>query len=95
LASEDVGAIRAALAGAQRPHVKDVARLHEAEQWRDKLLSGDETHLAALFARYPECDRDHVRRLVGAAREEQELGKSPKSARQLFRYLRQLEDGTD
>jgi ribosome-associated protein len=95
LAQEDVAAIRAALGGARRPHVTDVAKLHETEQWRDELLTADETHLAALFARYPECDRDHVRRLVRSAREEQELEKPPKSARQLFRYLRQLQDGVD
>jgi hypothetical protein len=46
LAEEDVAAVRTALAGALQPHVEDVADLHEAEQWRDKLLSADERQLA-------------------------------------------------
>ena len=94
LAREDLAAIRAALAGALQPHARDVAQLHEAEQWRDKLLSADETHLAAFVLHYPECDRALVRRLVRNAREESELGKPPKSARELFRYLRRLFDGS-
>src|SRR5580765_3374846 len=43
LSEEDVAAIRAALAGELQPHVEDVAKLHEAERWRDALLSGDES----------------------------------------------------
>ena len=95
LAEEDVVAIRASLAGAVQPHVKDVAKLHEAEQWRDSLLSADETKLAELVGRYPECDRTHLRLLVGSAKKERNLGKPPKSARQLFRYLRRLIDPQD
>jgi len=92
LAEQDVVAIRAALAGALQPHAKDVADLHEAEQWRDRLLSADESQLAAFVARYPACDRTHVRRLVRNAQKELDLDKPPKSARQLFRYLRRLSD---
>ena len=47
---EDVAAIRAALTGELQPHVKDVADQHEAEQWRDRLLSADERQLAAFVA---------------------------------------------
>lgn len=95
LAEEDVAAIRAALAGAIQPHADDVAKLHEAEQWRDKLLSADEGQLAAFVERYPECDRTHVRLLVRNARKELDLDKPPKSARQLFRYVRGLSGPKD
>ena len=95
LAEEDVAAIRAALAGAAQPHVKDVAKLHDAEQWRDNLLSTDEAQLAAFAGRYPEGDRAHVRLLVRSAKKELELDKPSKSARQLFRYLRKLIDPQD
>ena len=90
LAKEDVDAIKAALAGAAQPHVKDVAELHEAERWRDLLLSADETQLARFVERYPECDRTQVRLLVRNAKKELELNKPPKSARLLFRYLKSL-----
>ena len=92
LAEEDVVAIRAALTGQLQPHVKEVVKLHEAELWRDKLLSADEGHLAAFFERYPECDRTQLRLLVRNAQKERELDKPPRAARQLFRYLRQLLD---
>jgi len=87
LAEEDVVAIRNALTGELKPHVQDVAKQHEAERWRDELLSGDERRLAAFIERYPECDRTHVRLLVRNARKEHDLAKAPRSARLLFRYL--------
>ena len=92
LGQEDVAAIRAALGDELRPHVKDVASLHEAERLRDELLSGDERQLAAFVERYPGCDRTHVRLLVRNARKELELDKPPRSARLLYRYLRRLSD---
>jgi ribosome-associated protein len=90
LGEEDAAAIRAALVGELRPHVEDVAKLHEAERWRDTLLTGDEGQLAAFVARYPACDRAHVRLLVRNARKELALDKPPKSARELLRYVRRL-----
>ena len=95
LAEEDVAAIRAALTGELQPHIKDVANLHEAEQWRDKLLSADERQLASFVTRYPECDRTHVRLLVRNAQKELDLDKPPRSARQLFQYVRRLSDPQD
>jgi len=90
LVEEDVEALRAGLAGKLKPHADEVAAIHEAEQWRDKLLSDDGSQVAALLERYPDCDRTHLRQLVRNTRKETELGKPPKSARQLFRYLREL-----
>lgn len=95
LAEEDVAAIRTALTGEREPHVKEVAELHEAERLRDELLSGDERPLAAFIARYPECDRAHVRLLVRNAGKELDHGKPPRSARLLYRYLRRLADAQD
>jgi len=95
LAEEDVVAIRAALAGELKPHTEEVAALHEAERWRDELLSDDETSLAAFMERYPACDRTHLRQLMRNAQKEADRGKPPKSARQLFRYIRQLSEQQD
>jgi ribosome-associated protein len=92
LAEEDVSSIRAALAGEMQPHVDEVAALHHAERWRDKLLSGDEKLLAAFVDQHPGCDRQHVRQLIRNANKEDELGKPPRSARLLFRYLKGLPD---
>jgi len=95
LAEENVAAIRTALTGELQPHVKEVAKQHEAERFRDELVSGDERQLAAFIALHPECDRTHVRLLVRNARKELELDKPPRSARLLFRYLRRLSDPRD
>lgn len=92
LAKEDAAAIKLALTGEREPHVKKVAEQHEAERFRDELLSGDERQLAAFIERYPKCDRAHVRLLVRNARKETDLGKPPRSARLLYRYLRRLSD---
>ena len=90
LAEEDVAAIKMALTGERQPHVKEVAKQHEAERFRDELLSGDERQLTAFIERYPECDRAHVRLLVRNARKELDLGKPPRSARLLYRYLKRV-----
>lgn len=95
LAEEDVAAIRAALTGELQPHAEEVAALHEVEQWRDKLLSGDESQLAVFVERYPDCDRTHLRQLVRNAKKEGDLDKPPRSARQLFRYIRQMSEQQD
>jgi len=95
LAQEDVAAIRAALTGELQPHAEEVTALHEAEHWRDKLLSADEGQLTAFVERYPECDRTHLRQLVRNAKKERDLDKPPRSARQLFRYLRELSEQQD
>ena len=95
LAEEDVAAIRAALGVELRPHVENVAKLHDVERWRDELLSGDERQFAAFVTRYPEFDRTQVRLLVRNARKELDLGKPPRSARLLFQYLRRLSDPRD
>lgn len=95
LAREDVALIRAALAGELQPHAEEVSALHEAEEWRDRLLSADEGPVAAFIERYPECDRTHLRQLVRNAKKERDLDKPPKSARQLFRYIKQLSQRRD
>jgi len=95
LAHEDVADIRSAMSGELRPHAEEVAALHEAETWRDKLLSADEGQIDSFVERYPECDRTHLGRLVRNARRERELDKPPRSARQLFRYVRQLSTRRD
>ena len=92
LVEEDVATIRAALANELRPHAEEVAALHETEVWRDRLLSDDEGQVAAFIDRCPDCDRTHLRQLVRNAKKERDLEKPPKSARQLFRYLKQLSE---
>lgn len=90
MAAEDVAAIRDALSGSLRPHAEEVAALHDAERWRDELLAGGESVLIRFVEQHPTCDRQHLGQLVRNVRKERDLDKPPKSARQLFRYLKSL-----
>ena len=95
LMEEDLVAIRAALAHELRPHVEEVAGLHEAERLRDELLSADEERVTVLVAGYADGDRSKIRLLVRNARNERDRNMPPKSARQLFRFLRQTSSSKD
>lgn len=89
---EDADAIRDALAKLRRPHEKEVTDFHETETWRDKLLAGDDSVLVELGERFPDLERQHVRQLVRNAKKEVAMTKPPKSARALFRYLKEISD---
>ena len=90
LADEDGDAVKTALAGELLPHAREVAALHQAERWRDRLLAEEAFPSDELREKFPDGDLAHIRRLAGNARKEQALGKPPRSARLLFRYLREL-----
>jgi ribosome-associated protein len=87
---EDVDAVRSALAGALRPHAHEVAALHRAEAWREKLLAGDDECMERFVQDHPTGDRQHLRQLIRNACKERDAGKPPRSSRQLFRYLKDL-----
>lgn len=87
---DDADAIRDGLVRALRPRAADVARLHAIELWRDRLVAEDEGALAEFLAQHPDCDRKPLTRLINDAVRERELERAPKSARALFRYLRDL-----
>jgi len=90
----DAEPIRAALDALRRPAREDTARQHRLENWRDRLLAEGDAALEALLEDYPNADRQHLRRLIRDAQRETTQEKSPKSARALFRYLRDL-DGSE
>ena len=65
----DAEPLREAVAEAKLGSARETLLLHEAERWRDALLADDEA-LDALDARAPDCDAQHLRSLVRAARRE-------------------------
>lgn len=91
LARTDSAAIERALDTLDRPHVAEVRAFHEVEAWRDALVAGDDAPFDAIFARWPEADRQQLRQLVRRARDE--AGRSPAGARALFRHLMELRGG--
>jgi len=57
------------------------------EQWRDRLLSGDNHVLNELFSNYPDLDKQYIRTLIRNAVAQSKQGKAPKASRALFKYL--------
>jgi ribosome-associated protein len=53
------------------------------------IAEGDDA-LSELLEEFPAAERQHLRQLIRNAKREAERNKPPKSAREIFRYLRQL-----
>lgn len=88
--AEDVDAIQQELARQKQPDKQQTAELHQLEQWRDRLVGGDERLLTELIEQFPNIDRQRIRQLARNAQLEIKRSKPPKSSRALFRYLAEL-----
>ena len=69
---------------------KDIKILHNLENWRDRLLEEGDKALEDLLIEAPDADRQHLRQLVRQSAKETKLKKPPKSAREIFKYLKTL-----
>ncbi|MCG8122849.1 MAG: DUF615 domain-containing protein, partial [Candidatus Thiodiazotropha taylori] len=67
-----------------------VARFHNLERWRDRLIEGESEAFGAFLAEYQNADRQHLRQLIQAVKREQEKGAPPQAYRKLFKYLREV-----
>lgn len=72
--------------GTSKQHI---AWLHQVERWRDRLLEQPNA-LTELLAAHPQADAQRLRTLIRNALKEKELGKPPKSYRELFQVLRDI-----
>ena len=69
-------------------------RMRQMEQWRDEIVTGDDSRIGWLLDTYPDLfDRQQLTQLARNARKEVEEQKPPKAARKLFRYLRDAFSG--
>ncbi|SFK40631.1 ribosome biogenesis factor YjgA [Methylophaga sulfidovorans] len=87
IAESDHEAISQKLQQLKQPHQGQVKQFHQLEQWRDRLLAGENEVYGELIAEFDAFDVQHVRQLVRNAQREAKQEKPPKSARQLFQYL--------
>lgn len=69
---------------------KEAAKFHRLEQWRDRLIGEGDAAMGELLEEFPHADRQHLRQLIRNAQQEAARNKPPKSAREIFRYLREL-----
>jgi ribosome-associated protein len=67
-------------------------RFHQLEQMRDRLVNNGPGEIEQVMTRFPTADRTRLGHLVRAAGRERDNQKAPKSARSLFRYLRELDE---
>jgi len=86
----DVQPIQERLARITNKSAHAVREHHNLERWRDRLLKEGNDALTELLDEQPHADRQQLRQLVRNAQKETELGKPPKSARQLYQYLKEL-----
>ncbi len=85
----DLEPIQQAYDRVSKPYRQDVKQFHHVEQWRDRLLQDGDRALEALLQEQTMIDRQHVRQLIRQSHKESKLNKPAKSARELFRYLKQ------
>lgn len=90
----DAEPIRQALDSLDAASLADKRRHHALEELVAALLAGDDARLEEFLDRHPGADRQHLRQLLRKARLEQREDKPPAARRALFRYLRELENGS-
>ncbi|MBJ3814113.1 ribosome-associated protein [Shimwellia pseudoproteus] len=95
LRQRDVEPIRQALDKLKNRHNQQVALFHKLEGLRDRLIEEGDDAIPDVLALFPAADRQQLRSLVRNARKEKTDNKPPKSARQIFQYLRDLSEAQD
>lgn len=68
----------------------DIALQHRAERWRERLLAEPDA-LTAFATEHPGADLQQLRTLIRNARSERAAEKPPRSYRELFRLIRELQ----
>ena len=86
----DVAPIEKALLDIEQGDYQRARAFHRVESWRDRLVDGDDEAMTEILDAFPRADRQRLGQLVRSARKEKQKNTPPKSARNLFRYLRDL-----
>lgn len=90
LRSRDIEPITLALDKLKNRHNQQVALFHRLEKLRDELIeTGDAESIMGLFS---SADRQQLRTLARLAKKELSANKTPKTARQIFQYLKDLSE---
>jgi ribosome-associated protein len=87
----DAEPVRAIVQSREHQHLTSTREFHLLESLRESLLVKGDAAVSEVLAAFPRTDRQHLRKLVRQARQEQETGQPPGAARALFRYLRELQ----
>ncbi|MGE0083664.1 MAG: ribosome biogenesis factor YjgA [Desulfococcaceae bacterium] len=91
----DTEPIYEALAGFERGRQHNLMHIRQAEQWRESLISGNDSITAEITGQFTKTDPHKLRQLIRNARKERETEKPSGAARALFRYLMELRKEAD
>ncbi len=83
--------IQAALDKLRNKHSQATAALHKLETLRDRIVEEGDKAIEEVLEIYPEADRQRLRQLARQAKKEQQTSKPPKSSREIFQILKDLE----
>lgn len=93
---EDIDTIRLELKRIALHLQQSSDAFHEVEQWRDQLLSDDNSLvndlINELLEKFATANRQTIRQLVRNASKEAQQNKPPKASRLLFKYLKELQE---
>lgn len=90
LTNEELDAIKKQIEIIEGPGRVETTNLHRLERLRERLLSNDEI-LTEFISQHPDLDVQNLRALIRNARKEKELNRPPKSYREIFQILREIE----
>jgi ribosome-associated protein len=90
--SVDVAPIQQAILEIEQGAYPQAREFHRLERWRDQLVAGEEAVVEEIIEHFPDADRQRLGQLARSARKEKENNAPPRSARNLFRYLKGLSE---
>ena len=90
LRSRDIEPITLALDKLKNRHNQQVALFHRLEKLRDELIETSDAE--SIMELFPSADRQQLRTLARLAKKELTANKPPKTARQIFQYLKDLSE---
>jgi ribosome-associated protein len=90
--STDPAPIQAALDAISGVSAAENQRMHRLERLRLRLLEDETAALAEIVAAYPAADLQQLRQLRRNALKEQEQSKPPRAFREIYRFLKSLEE---
>jgi len=85
----DVHAALLEIENVEQVKTKANLEFHRVERWRDRLLSEGAPALTAFLAEYSDVNVQQLRQLIRNANQEANKNKPPKSAKLLFKLLRE------
>ncbi len=85
----DTVSIQAILETVRKRDAGDAILFQQIEKWRDELKSGNLSCIRDILDNCPHADPENLATLAKDAQRESTVGKSTKSSRMLFRYLKQ------